>query len=164
MDFEKRLEDAIARGQRRGSRQAQEAQQQALSEEELRRLHSQYRLELSEYIERGLKKLPDYFPGFRFESLAGDRGWGAAVSRDNVSFESVSRGRQSGNQFSRLEMTVRPFSPAHVLELTAKGTINNKEVYNRTQFHRLWEVELATFCELVDLWILEYAEQYAAKS
>ena len=159
MDFEKRLEDAIARGQRRGSRQDQEAQQQALSEEELRRLHSQHRLELSEYIERGLRRLPEYFPGFRFETLAGDRGWGAAVSRDNVS-----RGRQSGNQFSRLEMTIRHFSPAHVLELTAKGTINNKEVYNRTHFQRLSEADTATFCEMIDLWILEYAEQYAAKS
>ena len=159
MDFEKRLEDAIARGQRRGSREAQEAQQQALSEEELRRMHSQFRLELSEYIERGLKKLPDYFPGFRFESVAGDRGWGAAVSRDNVS-----RGRQSGSLFSRLEMTIRPFSAAQVLELTAKGTINNKEVYNRTHFQRLYEADTATFCEMIDLWILEYAEQYAAKS
>ena len=164
MDFEKRLEDAIARGQRRGSREVQEAQQQALSEEELRRMHSQFRLELSEYIERGLKKLPDYFPGFRFETVAGDRGWGAAVSRDNVTRESVGRGRQSGSLFSRLEMTIRPFSAAHVLELTAKGTISNKEVYNRTHFQRLWEAHPATFCEMIDLWILEYAEQYAAKS
>jgi hypothetical protein len=158
MDFEKRLEEAIARGQRRGSERARMEHEQAMSEEELRRLHSQYRLSLSEHIEMALRRLPEHFPGFHFETLAGDRGWGAAVSRDNVG-----RTRGGGNQFSRLEMTIRPFSPAHVLELSAKGTISNKEVYNRTHFQRLWEADPATFAEMIDLWIIEYAEQYAAK-
>ena len=44
-------------------------------------MHSQYRLELSEYIEHSARKLPDYFPGFRDESLSGDRGWGASLAR-----------------------------------------------------------------------------------
>ena len=61
-------------------------------------------------------------------------------------------------------MVVRPLGNYGVLELTAKGTIRNKEIYNRKQFQKLAEVDLDSFLELVDLWVLEYAELYAAKS
>jgi hypothetical protein len=160
MDFDKRLEKAIERGQRMGDAQAKAAQQQALSEEECKRIHSQYRLSLSEHIESCLGRLPDHFPGFRYETVVGDRGWGAAVSRDDVG-----RGPDGGrrNFFSRLEMTIRPYSTYRVLELTAKGTIRNKEVYNRTHFQRLGEADPKSFTDMIDLWILEYAELYAAK-
>lgn len=160
MDFEKRLEKAIERGQRRGDEQAKAAAQQAVSEEELKRLHTRYRLDLSEHIESCLRRLPDHFPGFRYETVVGDRGWGAAVSRDDVG-RSPDGGRK--NFFSRLEMTIRPFSTYHVLELTAKGTVRNKEAYNRTHYQRLAEVDPRTFSDMIDLWVLEYAELYAAR-
>ncbi len=98
--------------------------------------------------------LPDHFPGFRYESLSGDRGWGAGISRDDV--------RRGGNSFSRLEVAIRPFSSSHVVELTAKGTISNKEIFNRTHIQRIWEVDLASYRQMIDLWIIEYAERYAA--
>jgi hypothetical protein len=156
MDFDKRLQEAISRGQRQHVAKSQDAARQAVSEEELRRLHSQYRLELSEHIEQAVRRLPDHFPGFRYESLSGDRGWGAGISRDDV--------RRGGNSFSRLEVAVRPFASSQVLELTAKGTIANKEIFNRTHFQRVWEVDLAGFRQMVDLWIIEYAERYAAQA
>ena len=56
-----------------------------MGEEELKRLHSQYRLELSDYIEKCLRKLPQYMPGFQFETVVSDRGWGGKVSRDDFS-------------------------------------------------------------------------------
>lgn len=162
MDFEERLGKAIERGQRRGDAQAEAQARAAHSEEEFKRLHAQYRLELSEHIEQCLSKLPDHFPGFRFEAVVGDRGWGAAVSRDDIGFSSDGQ-RQRINLFSRLEMTIRPFSSYRVLELTAKGTIRNKEVFNRSHYQRLSEVDPTTFREMIDLWILEYAELYAAR-
>ncbi|MBI2826422.1 MAG: hypothetical protein HYX69_17230 [Planctomycetia bacterium] len=155
MDFEKRLEEAISRGQRRQATHAREQADQAVSEEELRRLHSQYRLDLSDHIEQALRRLPDHFPGFRYETLSGDRGWGASVKRDDV--------RRGGNSFSRLEMAVRPFSSSQVLELTAKGTIANKEIFNRTHFQRVGEVDFESFRQMIDLWIIEYAERFAAQ-
>lgn len=154
MDFEKRLNDAIKRGERQQAARLREKIDQAISEDELRRLHSQYRLELSDHIEQAVRKLPDHFPGFRYESLSGDRGWGGSVYRDDV--------RRGGNSFSRLEAAVRPYSAAHVLEMTAKGTIGNKEIFNRSQYARIQEVDLDAFRQLVDNWILEYAERYAA--
>ncbi|HEY1603072.1 MAG TPA: hypothetical protein VGG64_25940 [Pirellulales bacterium] len=156
MDFEKRLQEAISRGQQQHAAKSQTQAQQAVSEEELRRLHSQYRLELSDHIEQAVRRLPDHFLGFRYESLSGDRGWGGAISRDDV--------RRGGNSFSRLEVAVRPFSASHVLELTAKGTVSNKEIFNRTHFQRIWEVDLASYRQMVDLWIIEYAERYAAQA
>jgi hypothetical protein len=159
MDFQQRLEKAIQRGLRTQDTEARARAEQAIGEEELKRLHSQYRLELSEHIERCLKQLAQYFPGFRYETLSGDRGWGAGISRDDLS---LSDGRRA-NYFSRLEMAVRPFSVSHVLELTAKGTIRNKEVYNRNQYHAVSDVDMASFRDLVDRWVLEYAELYAAK-
>lgn len=159
MDFKDRLERAIQRGQRSGDAEARARAEQATSEEEFRRLHSQYRLELSEHIEEVLRSLPRHFPGFRFETLVGDRGWGAAINRDDLQ---IADGRRS-NLFSRLEVVVRPFSTSHVLDLNAKGTVRNKELLTRAQYQRLSDVDLASFLETVDRWVLEYAELYAAK-
>ena len=159
-DFQERLEKAIQRGHRTQDAREREKAEAALGEEEFKRLHSQYRLELSEHIEECVKQLPQHFPGFRFEPMLGDRGWGAAINRDDLS---LAGGRRS-NLFSRLELVVRPFSSLHVLELAAKGTIRNKEIYNRSQYQVLANVDMASFRELVDHWILEFAELYAAKS
>jgi len=159
MDFEQRLEKAIRRGQRRADVAAAEAREKELSEEELKRLHTQYRLKLSEHIEQCIKSLPSHFPGFRFETMFGDRGWGAGVSRDDLG--RGARGK-AANYFSRLEMTIRPFSEYHVLDLAAKGTIRNKEIFSRSHFEKLSEVDEDQYIELIDLWVLEYAELYAA--
>ncbi len=160
MDFEERLQKAISRGQRAGDRQARAEAEKAVTEEDFRRMHSQFRLELSEHIEQCVKRLPDHFPGFRFETIVGDRGWGAAVNRDDVD---VGGDRRRGNLFSRLEMVVRPFSSYHVLDLAAKGTIRNKELFNRSHYQQLVEVDPTSFAEMIDLWVLEYAELFAAK-
>ena len=159
MDFQNRLEKAIQRGQRSHDAAARARAEQAMGEEELKRLHTQYRLELSEHIETCVRQLPQHLPGFRYETIVGANGWGAGVSRDDLS---LADGRRE-NHFSRLEVVVRPFSTSHVLELAAKGTIRNKEIFNRSQFQMLAHADLASFRDLVDRWILEYAELYAAK-
>lgn len=161
MDFEQRLQKAIARGRRTGDARARAEAERAMTQKELRRLHGQYRIELTEQIERCLAKLPLHFPGFDLKPVVSERGWGTAVTRDDVD---IRPGQGRRNRFSRLEMVVPPVTDAFVLELTAKATIRNKELFNRTHYQRLDEVDLHAFTELVDLWILEYAEVYAAKS
>jgi hypothetical protein len=49
-----------------------------------------------------------------------------------------------------------------VLELVAKGTVRNKEVFSRNHYQRLADVDLESFRELIELWVLDYAELYAA--
>lgn len=159
MTFDDRLRQAIERGQERGRVRAGEAQARAMTEEELKRLHSRLQLGLSEQIEACLKHLPNFFPGFRYETVYGERGWGGACSRDDLRLSSGSR----GTDYSRLEMTIRPYSSLHVLELTGKGTIRNKEAFNRTYFERLDEVDEEKFHTLIDAWVLEYAELYSAR-
>ena len=159
MDFKQRLAKAIERGERIGDARARAEAEAKFSEQELRRLHGEYRLELCEHIEQCLKTLPDHFPGFRFENVVNERGWGAAVNRDDLD---VDAGRRV-NLFSRLEMVIRPVSEYFVLELVVKGTIRNKEVFNRTHYQRLSETDLTSFTELIDLWVLEYAELYATQ-
>lgn len=159
-DFEKRLEKAIQRGQRAGNARAQAEAEQALSEQELRRLHSQYRLDLTEHIEDVLKQLADHMPGFRFGTLVSDRGWGAAVSRDDLGLRA---GTGRSTSFSRLELAVRPVSEFFVLELVAKGTVKNREVFNRSHYQKLTDVDLPAFRKLIDAWVLEFAEIYATK-
>jgi hypothetical protein len=161
MDFEERLEKAIERGHRTGHARSQSESERAMSEAELKRLHSQYRLQLSEHIESCLSTLPGHFPGFRFETVLAERGWGAVVSRDDLAPGPRGRG---ANYFSRLEMLIRPFSPYALLELTAKGTIRNRELFNRTHYQDLPDVDPQSFTELIDLWVLEFAELYAAKT
>ena len=124
-------------------------------------MHSTNRLQLSEQIEKCVKQLPNYFPGFRFETIYGDRGWGGACSRDDLR---VSGQRRRENTYSRLEITVRPYSPnLNVLELVGKGTIRNREVFSRTYFEKIEEADLEKFSELVNVWVLEYAELFATK-
>jgi hypothetical protein len=161
MDFKQRLNKAIERGERLSDARAAAEAKRAFDEKEMARLHSQYRLRLSERIEGCLRQLADRFPGFRFETLVGEVGWGAAVSRDDVR---IRRSRGRTNLFSRLEMAIRPANSYHVLDLAGKATIHNREIFNRSHFERLSEVDLKSFEELIDLWVLEYAELYAAKS
>ncbi len=160
MDFQQRLAKAVERGHKTGDARVKAETEKTLSEQEMRRLHSQYRLELCEHIEECLKNLPQAFPGFIFEAMVDERGWGAAVSRDDVAFN---RSGSRSNSFSRLEMVIRPVGKYYVLDLASKATIANKEVFNRTHYQRLGEADLASFNNMIDMWVLEYAEMYAAK-
>jgi hypothetical protein len=159
MDFDQQLQKAIQRGHRRHDAREEAQRRAALTEEEYKRLHGQLRLHLSERIEECMRRLPNHFPGFRYETMFGDRGWGAACFRDDLRLE---RGPKASD-YSRLEMTVRPYSALHVLELAAKGTVRNKEVFSRTFFEPLSEADVDKFLRLVDAWVLEYAEMYAAQ-
>jgi hypothetical protein len=159
MEFDQRLQQAIERGQRRAESRQAEAAKTHLTEEEFKRLYSQLRLSLAERIEACMQRLPNHFPGFQYETMYGDRGWGAACYREDLRLTRGSRSRD----YSRLELTVRPYSPSlHVLELAAKGTVRNKEVFTRSYFEPLENLDENKFLELIDLWILEYAELYAA--
>ena len=81
---------------------------------------------------------PNVFPGYQYETIYGDKGWGGACFRDDLR---IAGGQRTSN-YSRLEMTVRPYSPSlHVLELAAKGTIRNKEAFNRNYYEKLEEVD-----------------------
>ena len=141
MEFRERLEKAIERGRRIGDARAQAEAQKAVNEEELRRLHRQYRLEVSERIERCLRQVVDQYPGFRFETIVGERGWGGAVSRDDIEMQP---GGSRTNYFSRLEMVIRPVSSYFVLELTSKATIRNRELFNRSHYQQVTEVDVTT--------------------
>jgi hypothetical protein len=158
MDFNERLDRAIQRGRQSGRRKAEAEAQQKWTEKEFQRVYSTYRLELSEKIEQCLKSLADHFPGFDQQAIVDDRGWGAIISRDDVR---LVRGQAPENDFSRFEMVIRPFRPTHVLDLAAKATINNRELFNRNYFELLAEVDPSSFTERIDQWALEFAEHFA---
>ena len=61
MDFQERLTKAIERGQHRGDERARAKAEKEVTEKELARLHSQYRLELSEHIETQTKQFHEMF-------------------------------------------------------------------------------------------------------
>ena len=161
MNFEERLQKAIDRGTDRRDQQVDQEKSVALSEEELKRLHSSHRLDLSDHIEKCTTQVVNHFPGFESETIYGDRGWGVAISRDD--FNASKRGKRD-NSYSRLEMTIRPFASYHVVDLAGKATIRNKEVFNRNHFEKIEDIDTMTFHELIDAWVLEFAELYAANS
>ena len=159
-DFQSRLESAISRGKKRAEHSASQERQKELSEDELKRLHTSYRLALSERIERAVHQVADHFPGFQQESLFGEVGWGSACHRDDLRIDS---GRRT-NEYSRLEMVIRPFSSLHVLDLKGKGTVMNRELFNRSYYIPIADVDQEEFEQLIDAWSIEYAEMYAARS
>ncbi len=163
MDFESRLSQAIERGEKTREARVQARERKALSEEELKNLYSSVRLELTEHIEAGLRQLADHFPGFRFETVVSEDGWGARITRDDVSLSRSATGRRSESLYSRYQILIKPFSPqAKIMEAHVKGTIRNREVLNRNSFQFLAELDRDRFREVIDQWVLEYAEKFAA--
>lgn len=158
MDFRERLQRATERGKQVRAAQLNEAAAKALSEEECRRLHSQYRLTITEHIEKCLGELADTFPGFRLETVVDETGWGAAVNRDDLDLAS---GRRN-SLFSRMRIVVSPYSRYQVLDIAAKGTVRNKEVLSRNYYQRLADVDLQTFRELIETWALDYTELFSS--
>jgi hypothetical protein len=160
MDFRERLQRATHRGHQARDAKAREDAAKALSEEECRRLHRDYRLTLNEHIESCLKHLAENFPGFHYEDISNERGLGGAVRRDDLA---IVGGRRE-NQFSRLEIVVSPHNQYHVLDVSAKGAVRNKENFTRNSYQLLKDADLDAFRNLIEQWTLDYAEQYAASA
>lgn len=158
-DFEKKLKNAIDRGIKRGQYASDEAAREKANLERLKTMHTSLRLSLSEYIETVVRKLSDYLPGFRFETVFGDNGWGAACWSDQLS---LSRGARSSN-YSRFELAIKPHNEYNVLDLKARGTISNRELLTRSFYAPLDEVDEEHFKHLIDSWALSFAELYSAK-
>ena len=158
-DFSKRLESAIDRGKQAAERKAEEERQAEQTEERLRELHTQYRLQLCDKIEETVNKLADHFPGFRSESVYDEEGLGSACYRENLHFDN---GRRT-TQFSRFEIIVRPCTDLLVLDIKGKATINNREVFNRSHYSELADLDLGDFDRCIEAWSLHFAETYAAK-
>ena len=157
-DFDDRLKKAISRGQKSRDAEGAAAGQKQSTAEELRSLHSQLRLALSDHIEGCLKKLSDHFPGFEYSTVVNEDGWGARITRDDINLNHGT----NRNLNSRLEMLIRPFSDAHIIEITTKGTIRNKESVNRSNFRFLSEATEEGLKEVIDIIVLEFAQHYSA--
>ncbi len=157
MDFKQRLHRATERGQQTKDAKARELAAKALGEEEFRRLHSSYRMQLTEHIEGCLNQLAENFPGFNFETVVDEKGWGAAIRRDDLSIKAGKR----DNLFSRLVITISPYSDFHVLDLNAKGAIRNKENFSRKHYQLLKDADLDSFEQMIEQWTLDYAEIFA---
>ena len=71
MDFEQRLRKAIDRGDRRNESREQANRDAQASVEELKSMHMQIRLSLSEHIESCVEKVASLFPGFKYEPIIG---------------------------------------------------------------------------------------------
>lgn len=161
MNFDDRLIKALERGEKAKDARGKEALERELSQEEMRSLHSQYRLELSEHVEACMKKLADHIPGFKYQSIISEEGWGGRLTRDDLHLVA---GRPPENRYSRLEALITPLGSVGILELTVKGTVRNREMINRKQYQQLSEFDMAAFKEIVDLRVLEFAELYAAST
>lgn len=163
MDFNQRLERAIERGQRQRDAESRERALRAMTEEECKNIHSKARLELSEHVEACLRKLSDYFPGFDYETLMSADGWGARIRRDDLAPGSPGA-KGLVHYYSHVEMLIRPYSSARIVELVARGAIRNKEVLSRSHFQQLTQVDVESFREVIDQWVLEYAERFSARA
>lgn len=160
-DFSDRLDRAIQRGERIKSRRDEESSAETLSSEEAKSRHSAAKIELSEHVEECLKALVDRFPGFEHAPVYSEDGWGGHIKRLDLAL-----GKPGGakEEFSRLELLVKPLSDLPILSVAGKATVRDKDLFSRTHYQRLNELDLDSFRESVDLWILEYAERYSSTS
>lgn len=157
--FEERLQRAIQRGEQVRAADDAAAAADGISLEEARSRHSQLRTDVTEHIERCLRKLCDHFPGFEYSTVLNEKGWGSRISRDDINLS----GGTSRNEYSRLEIVVRPFSEMRIIEIATKGTIRNRESLNRSNYRFLNDAPPNALHEIVDSVVLEFAEQYSAQ-
>lgn len=160
MDFEDQLEKAIQRGQQRNVKRQEEVKKASLSAEELKRRHNEFRLTLSEHIEKSLKRLEEHFPGFDFEIIYGSKGWGGAIYRNDLTMGTDGR---AGSFFSRLEITVKGLNEYNVVNIAGKGTISDKEMFSWNHFKDIDVAVMEDFEEKINSWIVAFAEQFAAR-
>ena len=160
MNFEDRIEQAIQRGQQRSAKKTEQLKQQALTAEQIKSRHNEFRLALSEHIEASLKRLAEHFPGFDYEMIYGARGWGGAIFRSDLTKGPDGR---SGSFFSRLEIAVKGLNEYNVVNIAGKGTISDREVFTWNHFRDVDVANKDEFCGIIDTWIVEFAEQFAAR-
>jgi hypothetical protein len=160
-DFDEQLKRAIQRGKVARSERAEQREEQQSQSDAARRKHQDARLALAEYIERALRKLVDHFPGFSYETIFGDRGWGGAIFRDDVSRRRGPANKEDAASYSRLELVVRPPGPYQVVDLLGKATVRNKELFARNIFEPIDTLDLSKFRQTIDLWVLEFAEKFS---
>lgn len=157
MDFKDRLRQATERGHQQ--RQAEQARQQAAvgTEEEYKRRHAAARRTLTDHVETCLEQLAENFPGFRYQNVVDERGWGGAVTRDDLQLT----GGKRANLYSRLQILITPYNEFRVLDMVAKGAVRNKENFSRNHYSELDNVDLDEFQTLIEKWVLDYAQRYA---
>lgn len=160
MGLDDQLEKAILRGKERNANRLDIEKQKLLTAEDIRNRHNLFRLNLSEYVEESLRKLAQHFPGFEYETIYGERGWGGALYREDLALGA--RGR-AGAFFSRVEITVRPQNEFNVVNIAGKGTIKDKEIFTWNHFKDIAEATDEEFKQTIDSWIIQYAEQFAAR-
>lgn len=160
MDFEDELQKAIQRGQDRTAARSTAKKQAEASKEDIRNRHNVFRLNLSDHIESCLKQLAQHFPGFDFEVLYGAKGWGGALSRNDIDRGPDGR---AGSFFSRIELTVLPQNEFNVANIAGKGTIRDKEIFTWNHFEDILEANQASLEQMIDKWVLQFAEQFAAR-
>ena len=160
MDFDSELEKAIQRGQERTTAKNSAKKQAEASKEELRNRHNDFRLNLSEYIESGLKKLANHIPGFDYDIIYGAKGWGGALTRNDIDRGPDGR---AGTFFSRIELTVRPQNEFNVVNIAGKGTIRDKEIFVWNHFEDIHDANQESLEQMLDKWVLQFAEQFAAR-
>lgn len=158
MNFDDRLKRAIERGEKSKTERSRAAEEEQLSKEELKTIHSSARLELSEHIEDCLQKLADHFPGFEYQTVVSEDGWGGKLTRDDLH---LVPGKTAKSRYSRLEVTISPFSSIAIVELVTKGTVRNREAVNRKNYQKVDDLDIDSFKEMIDMRILEFAEQYS---
>ncbi len=154
MDFDQKLQQAIERGQVRNEASKSARKTDEMTRDELKRRHTDFRLHISEYIEAILKKTAEHFPGFRYETVYGEKGWGGAIYRDDL--------MRGGAMFSRLEIVVRPLGEYQIVALAGKGTIRNKELFNWSHHEEIVTATVESLNSMIDNWVLNYAEQFVA--
>ena len=70
---------------------------------------------------------------------------------------------RAGSFFTRVEITVRPQNEFNVVNIAGKGTIRDKEIFSWNYFEEIEHAKQETFETMLDKWILQFAETFAAR-
>jgi hypothetical protein len=157
-DFRSRIQRAVNSGKGADRGRAAEKREARQAGRKIRELHENFDGELRPHIHTCLEELNREFPAFDMQEVYNEKGRGYALARDDA----IRGGSERRDRYySRLEIYVHHFKDHGYLEVSAKGSIRNKEKYERSEDDRLETLEIDLFKRFVERVVVEYAHDFA---
>ena len=162
MNFETRVQRAIARGRKSICSQTDSVLDSGCSSSKLRQQeYAVLRDDLINHLEICLEGVIKYLSEFRMQTIVAERGWGARL----VAVHPFSKSRTNSTpQTSSLEMLVPPIQSKPMVAVRSMATVKGENVFLRTHFQPLQSVDFISPCRSIEKWCLEFVELYASLS
>ena len=157
MNFDKRIQRAIHRGQQGSVIKSGAPTAKPSSARQHEKIHTEVRDELIEHLDYCLASVAKHFPEFRVQTIVSENGWGTRMAADHAAAKSK---KKTPSAKSFFEILVPPLQDRPVIELKSRATILDQEVFLRTHYQPLDAIDFTSLARVIEKWCLDFVESY----